>query len=1042
MTRVRWHRSHWARIWVLAVAFGCGGNGDGSSNQPTPTPSLRSTVVATVTPSPSRTPTASPTPASAGLQGLIVLRREVPSGPQDAVAAPPADWANGPDMESFDRGLGAATLRLVGRETVTIATNPDGTFAAAELPEELSRLEIEKVLNGNLIRLAVPVPAQTSGPLHLLAQVGWGELRVVLEGRNGYRSVMQVQDNRHLSVRIENGQLVEFSQGSQTWRDSDGDGVLEPVHCVRALWECGDDFQCEDGSACLCTASCPVCDDCGPGVCGAGDGGYAYRCGDHGECVEPGDSCTCVASCPTCTDCSRRVCVPSCQPLELKGIQISGSSEVPLGRSIQLHAVANFSNGTTVDVTRLVSWQSSDEAVAPVDSWGQVYGKAIAAADIVATLGAVQSDPFTVRVVERSSLARIIVRNVSCSCPVFARPAFPADPGVALPPCVWMDAPAVDILPVPWCRDVILVGRTVQLAALGEFADGSVEDVTSEAEWTAEPAGVVTVEAGTVKTRLVGDVAIRARMGEVSSEPFRLRVVDRPTPVALRIFAQGPVPAVRQGGSGPGVPPEIEPAPCLDCDYVSTMLVGDTLPFTASVEYDTGEWEDVTARAAWHSDDDLVAEFTAPGMLSGKAPGQVRVTATLGALTSNALGVRVVREASVQDLFVYVESNERVVAKGGTLFLRANAMYDLGFVRDVTEEVVWHSSDERIGSFSTAGQFTGMAAGVVRVWGELGGRVSNPIELEVYETHEIQYCDPGRVNRAIWSDAFNRVVLESDCDRYDIPSTVTLRYTVTETQPHGGIFDPCLDLYVFRGTELVRILREEGCGEPFLSGAAPGREDAVLRYQTLAFWDLRDLHGELVPPGVYRIYGRFFLYYDPVVYLDITVGNPGPSETPTPPAVQQGCFLRDCAGLFVGGGPGWDRAACCAYARTNLGPFAVSWCERIVNGTCAPGACQNPCEEEVGCCPPNTVCVPEVPPCAEQCCPPGAQCGPEGLPPCRNCPESGRLPDCTVNPHPICPAVVMPVCGCDGKTYPNRCSLAAACVALAREGPCAITATP
>jgi len=128
------------------------------------------------------------------------------------------------------------------------------------------------------------------------------------------------------------------------------------------------------------------------------------------------------------------------------------------------------------------------------------------------------------------------------------------------------------------------------------------------------------------------------------------------------------------------------------------------------------------------------------------------------------------------------------------------------------------------------------------------------------------------INRAEWSDAFNRVVLESDCATYTPPAVASLRFTVTERERPGGIFDPCLDLYVYRGAELVRTVREEGCGEPFLPAGAPAYDEEKLRYQSLAFWDLKDDKGALVAPGTYTLRGRFYLYYDPIIDLPIVVG--------------------------------------------------------------------------------------------------------------------------------------------------------------------------
>jgi hypothetical protein len=242
--------------------------------------------------------------------------------------------------------------------------------------------------------------------------------------------------------------------------------------------------------------------------------------------------------------------------------------------------------------------------------------------------------------------------------------------------------------------------------------------------------------------------------------------------------------------------------------------------------------------------------------------------------------VHVVNEATLLYLSIYQDGHDRVIGRGEEAIFRAVAGYDVGFERDATDEVTWVSSDESIGRFlpEEPGVFVGVAAGNVEVSAELGtvpDRVSSQtLPIEVFATSDIDYCDTDNVNRGTWSDNFNRVVLESDCAEYTPPSVVTLRFTVTEQEYPGGIFDPCLDLYAYRDGEPVRTIREEGCGEPFLAPGAPEADDAILKYQVLAFWDLKDDRGEPVPPGTYTIHGRFYLYFDPVVSIDVTVKGP------------------------------------------------------------------------------------------------------------------------------------------------------------------------
>ena len=86
--------------------------------------------------------------------------------------------------------------------------------------------------------------------------------------------------------------------------------------CVTQAWRCdAPGGTCAQDRVCGCTASCPTCEDCGPGVCLPGGAPTAYRCGSDGSCARAGDRCVCVSSCPECDDCTQSVCVPGCDPM-------------------------------------------------------------------------------------------------------------------------------------------------------------------------------------------------------------------------------------------------------------------------------------------------------------------------------------------------------------------------------------------------------------------------------------------------------------------------------------------------------------------------------------------------------------------------------------------------------------------------------------------------------------------------------------------------------------------------------------------------------
>lgn len=84
--------------------------------------------------------------------------------------------------------------------------------------------------------------------------------------------------------------------------------------CTAHVWRCeaaGQNDACTDGRICSCTASCPLCEDCGPGVCVPPGVPTPYRCAADRSC-QRGDRCVCVSSCPGCDDCAATVCVPAC----------------------------------------------------------------------------------------------------------------------------------------------------------------------------------------------------------------------------------------------------------------------------------------------------------------------------------------------------------------------------------------------------------------------------------------------------------------------------------------------------------------------------------------------------------------------------------------------------------------------------------------------------------------------------------------------------------------------------------------------------------
>jgi hypothetical protein len=837
------------------VAGGCGDN-NGSPPQATNTPA----PVATAT----------PTIQAGTVSGLLVLNRSVSAGASDALGAPPQQWMESKDSGSFDRSLAAANWSIDGGAASQGVSGPDGRFTAGGLSPGSHTLQLSKTLEGNLASASVPFTVGDDGGADLVVEMGWGQVKLSVTYTHDGAQVRVVQAPNGSWLTTRDGRITSFGDGPRSFVDPDGSGTFALTPCVYN----GVDLP------------------------------PPYPCNADGSCSQAGDRCVCVPSCPACDDCPKSVCVPSCPPVDITGIAVSGASRLIVGQQGSISAMAQLSDGGTFDVTFLVDWTSSDLNTATVDSWGTVSAVKIGSTSITATLGTLTSAPWPIEVTARPPLRKIDVQNVSCVFPMGASGSKDGSvPASAVP------APRSDVLPVPDCSQVLQIGATIQFRAIGEFDNGYYQDITDEAQWQVAPPEVGGVVAGLFTAQQAGTALLTARLDGVVSDGTTIRVVTQPTVIALSIYADNGGFAVIQGIAKPA--PVAEGMPCLvagpamvgigvpcccpgplagdsaapcRCNYAITVLRGDQLKFHATAQYDTGAWKDVTNQVTWSSSDTSVATIDAGGVMTAAQGGDASIDAVFENVTSDPASVHVVNQATLQSLYIYQEGPDHVVAKGDQRFFHASGYYDVGISRDVTTAAMWHSSDNAVGGFDSPGVFTARSAGTVQVWAELDGQQSGSASLEVFETSELAYCDPNNINRAVWSDDFNRVILESDCAFYNASAMATLRYTVTEIQPHGGIFNPCLDLYVFAGTTKVRTIREQGCGAPFLAGA-PATDEA-LKYQLRAFWDLKDESGAPVPPGTYTIYGRFYLYYDPVVSIDVTVlapNEPTPTLRPTSP---------------------------------------------------------------------------------------------------------------------------------------------------------------
>lgn len=156
---------------------------------------------------------------------------------------------------------------------------------------------------------------------------------------------------------------------------------------------------------------------------------------------------------------------------------LPANPKIAAGTSIQLQAVAKFSDGSTATNVSGLNWKSSKPNIASVRSSGIVRGKKAGSATIsVTSLGITGTTTLTVGTGTLVSLTLA-----------------PANPTVA-------------------------VGKTEQFVATGLFSDGSTQDVTIMAHWSSSVASVATIAnapsiAGVATTAAPGSTVIGANSG-------------------------------------------------------------------------------------------------------------------------------------------------------------------------------------------------------------------------------------------------------------------------------------------------------------------------------------------------------------------------------------------------------------------------------------------------------------------------------------------------------------------------------------------------
>jgi len=156
----------------------------------------------------------------------------------------------------------------------------------------------------------------------------------------------------------------------------------------------------------------------------------------------------------------------------------------PLGESRNLLAKGEYSDHAQKDITSSVEWSSSDTKIVTV-SLGKIESHSMGDAKANATLEGITSRPAVITVEEPSLISIILSPD----------------------------------------KVRIFFGTKFSLKAEGYFSDASRKDITSLVSWQIKNPGIITIDKGDIRTKLLGETSVSAEYLGLKSLPATVTVI-------------------------------------------------------------------------------------------------------------------------------------------------------------------------------------------------------------------------------------------------------------------------------------------------------------------------------------------------------------------------------------------------------------------------------------------------------------------------------------------------------------------------------------
>jgi uncharacterized protein YjdB len=401
------------------------------------------------------------------------------------------------------------------------------------------------------------------------------------------------------------------------------------------------------------------------------------------------------------------------------------ASSVPVNTSQQFNAVGAYSDGSTSDLTALVTWTSSSTATATINMSGLLAAVAAGSTNVSATFAGVSQSisvaitapsivsvtvtpdgltlgiginlQFTATATYSDGSSQDLSSGVtwSSSSPLvttinnsgLASTVAAGSTTITASVGAFSDTSTVTVVPAHLVSIVvtpatpsIALGTTLQFTAVGGFDDGSTQLLTS-LTWSSSSTSVTSIDfTGFASSTGAGTATITATSGGVTGSASL--TVTSATLVSIAVSPAN-----------------------------SSMAVGTTKQFTAIGAFSDSSTQDITSTVTWTSSSAVSATIDTQGLVSSLAPGSITIKAIFGSVSgSTPLTVSTAHLVSIT-----INPVNPRISKRTSIKFTASGTFSDGSVASNLSGISWKSNHPNIASIRGSGIAHGKKGGSVTI---------------------------------------------------------------------------------------------------------------------------------------------------------------------------------------------------------------------------------------------------------------------------------------------------------------------------------------